>query len=38
MLRIGNVIAVHPKLLPNIFSGSVQVESEGFALDFGVLS
>lgn len=38
MPRTGNVIVVNPGLPHNIFSDSVQVESEEFALDFGVLS
>lgn len=34
----GNVIVVNPELPHNVYSGSVQVESEVFGLDFGVLS
>ena len=38
MLRTGNVIVVNPRLPYILISNSVQVEFEGFALDFGVLS
>lgn len=38
MPRTGNVIVVNPGLLYILISNSVQVESEAFYLDFGVLS